>query len=110
METSLSFPMNLSDLSWNMKISLSTGRSSGYLRRSSNWISGQNLVLRESELVVLTRSQEADELVSENELHLNHRSLHPSPNQLVIPLRGHLIERYVSLSRCLLINRQIEKI
>ena len=110
MGISLSFLMNLFDRSWNTKISLSIARSLGYQRRLSNWISGRNLVLRESEYEVLPRNEEADEVVNENELHLNHRSLLPSLNQLVIPLRGHLIERYVSLSQCSLMSRRIEKI
>jgi hypothetical protein len=105
MEISPSFLMNLFDRSWNMKTSSSTGRSLGYQRKLSSWISGRNLVSRESESDDLSCIQEADEVVSESELHLNHRNLLLSLNQLVIPLRDRLIERYVPLSCHVLMNQ-----
>jgi hypothetical protein len=98
MGISLLFLMNLFDRLWNMKISSSTGRSLGYQKRLSNWISGRNLVGRESEFDVLLLEQKANIVASENELHLNHLNLLPSLNQLVIPLKGHSIEPYVLLS------------
>jgi hypothetical protein len=95
---SLLFLMNPFDRSWNMKISSSIARSSGYRKRLSNWISGRNLGSRESESNDRFRGQNADEEVNGNELHLNLASLRPLLNPLAIPQRGHSIELYVLLS------------